>query len=857
MSNKNAPPFFFSPPLKSPLFFLFIFIFSHPFCRHNTYLLANMFNINPQRFIEGYVRNMKRYKVVIWICFLLVLGACGWLAPKFIPATSQTFNPPDNSESAKAREVMNEAFPNIKNTADLALFIKYKHPTNASILTNQLEAFSIDFCKRAAKWPGGTNILLSCGGYYSFEAMDAGSGATFVNGAQDATFISITLGADCTSNHACNFANWLEDHAAKDAREANNAEMYDMTFMGCSAFLRVMIKNSSSDLERMDAVVLPLSMLLLAFILGSLRLLLASICCLLSAMAISFGVMYLITFGMDIFASAPSLMMSLMIAMSIDYGLFLLSRYSEELKLQVESCGEFDTPAAVVQMLLTAGHTISVSGLTLAVSFLGLTFFKLNIIQSFGVGCGTVLLIVLLTNLFLIPLLLLSFPGFFEKCRSKAKKESDVLNADGFVQNTTRRSHADPHCEEESATTSPLLEDNRWYKLGLFVTSYPTNICVVLVVLGAVAPFSPKSFSYTTTDENLLYLPKGEDVTKAYVEMGDAFGYGQIYAYSILFLPNGTQPLIDPDAPAMWSLTQRAILGLASLPFDTNTSDYNAPSYAGGVELSAVYTTLCSAGAALDGVTCQNFYNDEEPNMFTMGQECRPLFLLACMCLNNQTDVLSSTAMIARFTPRFASMSPVGRDWLYAARDYAEEFYKETDMKVLIIGTPADSIDAMASVDSDFDPMVAITTTVLFLFVLFSFKSLFIPLRSVVTIGVTVVWVYGFATMTYEDCSMGWMHFMGFDCTHAIVYIVPLMSFSIVVGIGLDYDVFLVTRIVECYQEEGLSTQQAICQGLAHTGYIITAAGVIMAMAFCGLFFSKEPFMHQLSFYMVCGFGEF
>jgi uncharacterized membrane protein YdfJ with MMPL/SSD domain len=60
-----------------------------------------------------------------------------------------------------------------------------------------------------------------------------------------------------------------------------------------------------------------------------------------------------------------------------------------------------------------------------------------------------------------------------------------------------------------------------------------------------------------------------------------------------------------------------------------------------------------------------------------------------------------------------------------------------------------------------------------------------------------------------------------------LYWLTPVMSFSILVGLGLDYDIFLYSRIYE-YRLEGYSDRAAIAHGVYKTGGIITAAGIIM-----------------------------
>ena len=78
-----------------------------------------------------------------------------------------------------------------------------------------------------------------------------------------------------------------------------------------------------------------------------------------------------------------------------------------------------------------------------------------------------------------------------------------------------------------------------------------------------------------------------------------------------------------------------------------------------------------------------------------------------------------------------------------------------------------------------------------------------------------------------------------------MLWMPPLVSFSIVCGLALDYDMFVLVRVREC-RLEGEDTRAAIAQGLSKTGPVVTAAGVVMAVAFSGMLFSKTPAMNLL-----------
>lgn len=83
-----------------------------------------------------------------------------------------------------------------------------------------------------------------------------------------------------------------------------------------------------------------------------------------------------------------------------------------------------------------------------------------------------------------------------------------------------------------------------------------------------------------------------------------------------------------------------------------------------------------------------------------------------------------------------------------------------------------------------------------------------------------------------------------------LCWLAPVMCFSIIIGLGLDYDVFLISRIYE-FRLAGYVDHAAALKGVYKTGYIITAAGLIMTVAFGGLFASTELLLNQAAFLLV------
>jgi RND superfamily putative drug exporter len=119
-------------------------------------------------------------------------------------------------------------------------------------------------------------------------------------------------------------------------------------------------------------------------------------------------------------------------------------------------------------------------------------------------------------------------------------------------------------------------------------------------------------------------------------------------------------------------------------------------------------------------------------------------------------------------------------------------------------------------------------------------RCLLFPLFCVVSLS--SVWVFQGGNFEWASSNL--------KSIHSLYWLVPVMSFSILVGLGLDYDIFLVSRIYE-YRLLGFTSDSAVVKGIYRTGSIITGAGVIMAIAFAGLMLSSVSVLNEFGF-MLC-----
>lgn len=166
----------------------------------------------------------------------------------------------------------------------------------------------------------------------------------------------------------------------------------------------------------------------------------------------------------------------------------------------------------------------------------------------------------------------------------------------------------------------------------------------------------------------------------------------------------------------------------------------------------------------------------------------------------------------------------------------------QTGMDIFVSGFGIDYLTLQDYVLSYFPAVVAITFITVTCVVWGSFNSFMLALRSGVCNVMSIAFVFGLETLFY--CNK--------PGSLDICWMVPLLTFTILIGTNMDYDVFLMTGVVE-HRLKGLDTASCVIEGLALNGTVISAAGLIMAMAFCGLLFSPIVLLRQFGFIMVVG----
>ena len=144
-------------------------------------------------------------------------------------------------------------------------------------------------------------------------------------------------------------------------------------------------------------------------------------------------------------------------------------------------------------------------------------------------------------------------------------------------------------------------------------------------------------------------------------------------------------------------------------------------------------------------------------------------------------------------------------------------------------GTPAVDRDFVHAVYGNFPYVLAFVLILTLILLARAFRSIVLPIKAAVLNLLSLGAAFGIVVFIFQmgHGSSLW----NITATQAITAWIPLMIFAFLFGLSMDYEVFMLTRMREAYDETG-STEQAIELGLARTGKLVTSAALILMFAF-------------------------
>lgn len=473
------------------------------------------------------------------------------------------------------------------------------------------------------------------------------------------------------------------------------------------------------DLLRAELIALPVTLVLLVMVFGSAIAALLPLGVGIVAILGTNAVLRGITEFTDVSVFAQNLTTALGLGLAIDYALFIVRRFREELAAGA------DTRVAIGTTLRTAGRTVLFSALTVAVSLAAMMVFPQYFLRSFAYAGIAVVLLAAAAALILLPaaLMLLGPRVNSLDLRRLLRRRGKTASGPGEAGEGPGRG---------------------WARFSVLVMRRAPVFAVVttvgLVLLGL--PFLGVKFG--TADDRQLPATAESRVVQEHIRDGFPGSPG-----------GGLEVLAEGAAsPDQYAAYRERI---AALP---GVQRVDGPVTEGG---SAYYDVL--------------------PEGEAVGQ---------------------------------------------GAQDLVRELRAEpAPFDTSVTGAAAVLVDSKAAIADRLPWAVGIIVVVTLLLVFLLTGSVLIPLQAVVLNALSLTAMFGAVVWVFQDGNLS--GFLSFTSTGDIETTLPVLMFCVAFGLSMDYGVFLLSRIKEEYDRTG-DHEHAVTFGLRHTGGLITAAAVILAV---------------------------
>lgn len=456
------------------------------------------------------------------------------------------------------------------------------------------------------------------------------------------------------------------------------------------------------------------------------------------------------------------------IAVGIDYSLFIVTRFRDE----VRAGASYEE--ATVTAIDTAGRAVLFAGLTVVVSLLGMVLIGLQFIAGLGIGSATAVAVTMLAAVTLLP----AFLGFAQE-RIEVTRWRGII-ASGFV-------------------SIALLGAG----LGVHELLFGAPIAAVILLAGfAIAPLRralpPR-------------VPKEPRTTLPYLWSR----FVQAHPWSMLMI--GVATLAVLAAPVL-SL-RMGFSDEGNFSPDTTTRkayDLLAEGFGPGFNGPLTITGELRDAGQLDALGALVAAVAADPGVQTITP---PL----------PNAMPEPTAFVISLVPTTSPQDQATQDLVQRLRsEIIPATMAGTDLEVFVSGSVAIAIDFTDYMSGRLIVFISVVLVLSFVLLMMVFRSLLVPLKAVLMNIISIAAAYGVVVAIFQ---WGWLSAIFGVEPAPIEPFVPMMMFAIVFGLSMDYEVFLLSRIREEWDRTS-DAVASVADGLAATARVITAAAAIMIVVF-------------------------
>ncbi len=508
---------------------------------------------------------------------------------------------------------------------------------------------------------------------------------------------------------------------------------------------------SSADAAAAERRALPLTLVLLVLVFGSLGSALLPVAAGALAIALSLGAAAHLAPHWPLTILLGNIVSMIGLGVGIDYALLMVYRFREGL------AAGLPPEAAAADALRHAGHAVALSGASVAVGFAALLVVPAVQLRSVAVGGLLVITASVALALTLLPAVL-----------AASGRRLDVLGI--------RRAGA------------PSRREERWRRWGTWVAGHPRRV-LLLAGLPVVLLAWPARRMVTDLPSG-DWLPHRMESARATAALRAMKGTGIVQSLRLVVRLPATSGATTPEG---WQAVRRLALTLRADP---------------RADRVLSLPTLVAA---------------EGPDPVLLSH--LPAHVAGGYLSRDRRDALvevvpregESPSAMVRFVREIRARDPVALTGLPGTR-------------VLVGGLPALNADYQDAIGRRSATVVALVIGGTLLALAAGFRSLLIPLKAVALNLLSVAGAFGAAVLVFQDGHGA--RLLGLESPiDGLFPAVPLIVFCVVFGLSMDYEVFLMARVVEGHRA-GLGDAAALAEGMARTAGVVTSAAAIMIGVF-------------------------
>ncbi len=458
-------------------------------------------------------QRVRLYRLGVWsalhpikvvAAWLILLGFATLSAGYFTSNLTGNNSVVTGSESQKARLRMEQEFPGAPSETDFVVL----HSQSA---TSTEAPFRSAVALAVTRFHDSTSVADTANPYDAPELL--------ISADRHTALVPVSLNGNARELQAA--AKPLQDLAA-----GMSTDRIDIAFTGTSPLAAAGVDQGAADLARAESIGLPAAALVLLIAFGSL--VAASIPLLLGILTVlaAFGALGIVSLftPFDVFVQTAVSMVG--IALGIDYSLFIVTRFREELAMGADT--RYDRAAAVGRTLATAGHAVLFSGTTVVVSLAGLWLVRSPKVHSMAMGMTAAVLVMMLISVTLLPAILGMLGSRINRLALPWARRS--------------LAHPDP-------------EHSVWASLASMVMRRPVAVATVCtLLLGALAiPAFGLRYGVDLGAGAVAHSPAG----RGYAVVSDNFAPGALAPVNVV-ASTGDGPLTDAALESISTFTKKA-----------------------------------------------------------------------------------------------------------------------------------------------------------------------------------------------------------------------------------------------------------------------------------------------------------